>query len=158
MLSGYCLGGGVAIALGCDLRIAGDNLRYGIPAAKLGVGYGWRGVRKLVDTVGSAHARELFLTGRQFDAGHALKTGFAHRVVAAAELDVALREECRLLAGNAPLTIRSIKQIMNELARGEHDMDVARCEAATREVFASEDFLEGRSAFMQRRAPRFEGK
>lgn len=158
MLQGFCLGGGAAIALSCDLRIAGDTLRFGIPAARLGIGYRWRGIKKLVDTIGAAHAREVFLTARRFDAQDALRMGFVSRVAPAAELESVVRAECAIIAANAPLTMHAVKIAINEIQRAAPHIDAARCEAATQRAFASEDFIEGRHAFMEKRAPRFVGR
>jgi enoyl-CoA hydratase/carnithine racemase len=158
MLQGWCLGGGVAIALNCDLRIADETLRFGIPAARLGIGYRWRGIRKLVDTVGAPNAREIFLTARRFDAAAAQRMGFVNRLVAPGTLEAAVRAECELLAANAPLTMASVKIAIDEIQRAGPHIDAERIEAATRRAFASEDFIEGRRAFMAKRAPRFNGR
>jgi enoyl-CoA hydratase len=158
MLRGWCLGGGVAIALNCDLRIADASLRFGIPAARLGIGYRWRGVKKLVDTVGAPNAREIFLTARRFDAQDALRMGFANRVVPRGELEAAVREECALLAANAPLTMAAVKLAIDEILSASPHLDAERMDAATRRVFASEDYAEGRRAFMDKRAPVFRGR
>lgn len=158
MLQGWCLGGGVAIALACDLRIADDSLRFGIPAARLGIGYRWRGVKKLVDTVGAPNAREIFLTARRFDAHDALRMGFVVRVVPRGTLEAAVRDECARLAANAPLTMAAVKLAIDEIASASPHLDADRMDAATRRVFASEDYAEGRRAFMEKRAPVFRGR
>jgi len=158
MLQGWCLGGGVAIALNCDLRIADESMCFGIPAARLGIGYRWRGIKKLVDTVGAPNAREIFLTARRFSAQDALRMGFVNRVVARGELEAAVRAECELLVANAPLTMASVKIAIDEILRAGPHIDAQRIEAATRRAFASEDFVEGRRAFIDKRAPRFEGR
>jgi len=157
MLQGWCLGGGVAIALNCDLRIADESMRFGIPAARLGIGYRWRGIKKLVDTVGAPNAREIFLTARRFGAQDALRMGFVARVVPRGGLEAAVRAECELLAANAPLTMASVKIAIDEILRAGPQIDAQRIEEATRRAFASEDFVEGRRAFMQKRPPRFKG-
>lgn len=157
MLQGWCLGGGVAIALGCDLRIADDTLRFGIPAARLGIGYRWPGIKKLVDTVGPANAREIFLTARRFDAADGLRMGFVNRCVPAGRLEAAIREECEILAANAPLTMAAVKIAITELLREGDSLDIARMDAATRRAFASADFIEGKAAFIEKRPPRFQG-
>ncbi|MFZ4759389.1 MAG: enoyl-CoA hydratase [Burkholderiaceae bacterium] len=158
MLQGWCLGGGLAIALHCDLRIADASVRWGIPAARLGIGYRWRGIKKLVDTVGAPNAREIFLTARRFDAADALRMGLVGRVVPRGELEAAVRAECDGIAANAPLTIAAVKLAIDEIQRASPHLDAARMEAATKGVFASEDFIEGRRAFMAKRPPMFRGR
>jgi enoyl-CoA hydratase/carnithine racemase len=158
MLQGWTLGGGVAIALNCDLRIADASMRFGVPAARLGIGYRWRGIKKLVDTVGAPNAREIFLTARRFDAATALRMGFVNRLVARGELETAVRAECDLIAANAPMTMAAVKLAIDEIQRASPHLDAAKMEAATRGVFASEDFIEGRRAFMAKRPPKFNGR
>ncbi len=148
----------MAITLNCDLRIADDSIRWGIPAARLGIGYRWPGIKTLVDTVGGPNAREIFLTARRFTAQDALRMGYVHRVVARGQLEHAVREECAVLAANAPLTMASVKVAIDEILRAGPQIDADRIEAATRRAYASEDFKEGRRAFMEKRAPKFEGR
>jgi enoyl-CoA hydratase len=158
MIRGYCLGAGVNIATACDLRIAAEDARLGIPAARLGLGYRVSATKNLVDVVGAARARELLLTGRQCSAAEAHAMGLLHHVVAAAELDSFTQHLCETLAANAPLTLRTAKRIIRELMRLPEDFDAARARAWVKECFDSADYVEGRKAFMEKRKPTFTGK
>jgi enoyl-CoA hydratase/carnithine racemase len=157
MIRGFCIGGGVSVALGCDLRIASDNSRFGVPAAKLGLGYEFDGVKKLVDVVGPSFAKEIFYTARQFAAHEALAMGLINRMLPEAELEAYVRETASSIAANAPLTVGSIKVIVGEVVKDESARDMARCRKVVEQCFASEDYVEGRTAFMQKRKPVFRG-
>lgn len=158
MIRGFCLGGGLNIALASDLRIAADDARLGIPAARLGLAYRASSTKNLVDTIGPANAREVLLTGRQFDAEEALAMGLLNRVVPAAALEDAVLDYCALFADNAPLTMRAAKRIIRELLKSHADFDAAACRAFVQECFASADYAEGRRAFKEKRRPKFSGK
>jgi enoyl-CoA hydratase/carnithine racemase len=158
MIRGYCLGAGVNIANVCDLRIAADDARFGIPAARVGLAYRASSTRNLVQVVGAPNARELLLTGRQLDAAEAKAMGLAHHVVPAAELEAFTRQMCETLAGNAPLTLRTAKRLIRELTRAPRDFDAAQARAWVQECFDSADYVEGRRAFMEKRKPLFTGK
>ncbi len=158
MIRGYCLGAGVNIANVCDLRIAADDARFGIPAARVGLAYRASSTRNLVQVVGAPNARELLLTGRQLDAAEAKAMGLAHHVVPAAELEAFTRKLCDTLAGNAPLTMRTAKRLIRELTRSPRDFDAAQARAWVQECFDSADYVEGRRAFMEKRKPLFTGK
>jgi len=155
MIRGYCLGGGLAIANLCDLRIAAEDARFGIPAAKMGLGYRAPAMKNLVELVGAAFAREIMITARQFSAAEALHMGLVHKVVPVAELEAATRQVCDTIAANAPLTIRAAKRVIREVTKG--DYDAAACRAWVKECFDSEDYAEGRRAFMEKRKPVFKG-
>jgi enoyl-CoA hydratase len=155
MIRGYCLGGGLAIANLCDLRIAAEDARFGIPAAKMGLGYRAGAMKSLVELVGAAFAREIMITARQFSAAEALHMGLVHKVVPVAGLAAATREYCDMIAANAPLTIRTAKRVIREVTR--NDYDAAACRAWVKECFDSEDYAEGRRAFMEKRKPVFKG-
>ena len=155
MIRGYCLGAGVNIANVCDLRIAGDDARFGIPAAKMGLGYRASSMKNLVDTVGAPYAREIMLTGRQFSAQEAKDMGLVHHVVPVSDLERFTREYCGQIAANAPLTMRAAKRIVREILKS--DFDAALCKSWVRECFESEDYTEGRRAFMEKRKPVFKG-
>ena len=158
MIHGFCIGGGVGIALQCDLRIAADNARFGVPAARLGLGYRWGGVKKLVDLVGPAFAKEIFLTARHFSAAEAAGMGLINRAVPEGELEAYVRNYCAAIAENAPLTMEAVKGVVSELLKPDPQLDRAHCEALVARCFASEDYIEGRRAFMEKRKPVFAGK
>jgi enoyl-CoA hydratase len=156
MIRGYCLGGGVGIAVCCDLRLANDASRFAVPAAKLGLGYGYANIRRIMDLVGPQFVTEMLLTARQFDAAHAARTGLVNHVMPDGEIEKFVRELAETIAGNAPLTIRAVKRIVRELCRDEPD--VAACDALVRQCFESADYREGRRAFMEKRKPVFLGE
>jgi enoyl-CoA hydratase len=158
MIRGYCVGGGVATALACDLRIASDASSFAVPAAKLGVGYDFDGVRELVDVVGPSFAREIFYTARQFTPQEALAMGLVNRVIADAALEEYVRDYAATIAGNAPLTVSSIKTLVAQALKDESSRDLPLCEAVVDRCQASADYAEGRRAFMEKRKPRFTGR
>lgn len=158
MIRGFCVGGGVSVALGCDLRIASDNSRFAIPAAKLGLGYEYDGVKRLVNLVGPAFAKEIFYTARQFSAEEALAMGLINRMLPEAGLETYVREMAAAIAANAPLTVGSIKTLVDEAVKDEAARDMALCQQVVERCFASEDYVEGRTAFMEKRKPAFKGR
>ena len=157
MIRGYCIGGGTAVAVCCDIRICTDSAKFGIPAAKLGLGYGLQRAIPLVDLVGPAFAKEMFFTGRQFDAREAAKMGLVNRVVADDQLDATVHEMARGIAENAPLTLRCAKLVVGEALKDSQQRDVAATERAVAACFNSSDYKEGQAAFMEKRKPRFTG-
>ncbi len=158
MIRGYCLGAGVNIALCSDLRLAAEDARLGIPAAKLGLGYRASSLKNLVDTVGGAFAREVLITGRQFKAEEAKAMGFVHRVAPIAEFEALALEYCAMISENAPLTIRASKRIVRELLKSNGALDAQACATLVKQCFESQDYIEGRRAFMEKRKPVFQGK
>src|SRR5205823_257723 len=144
MIKGYCIGGGLGLAVCCDLRIASDNSKFGIPAAKLGLGYAFPGVKRLVNLVGPAFAKEIFFTARQFDAEEARIMGLVNRVVPQAELEDYVKTYAETIAGNAPLTVKAVKYIVGEVMKDESKRDLARCAEMVEQCFTSKDFIEGR--------------
>ncbi len=157
-IHGICFGGGVALALTCDLRYAADDARFSIPAARLGLGYAFAGMRALVDLVGPARAQEIFFTARRYDAAEALGLGLVNRVYAKAELDKAVEEIALSIAGNAPLTVRAAKRAVREALRDPEHRDLAGLSRMIEACFDSADYREGVRAFLEKRAPRFEGR
>ena len=158
MIRGYCVGGGVGIAVCCDLRVATAASRFGVPAAKLGLGYGVENIRRLMDLIGPQFTAEMLYTARQFDAAEALRIGLVNRVTPEEDLQTAVREIALTIAENAPLTIRATKSILRDLLRDPGARNSARCDALVRACFESSDYQEGRRAFLERRKPVFEGK
>ncbi|MDF1792565.1 MAG: enoyl-CoA hydratase [Thalassobaculaceae bacterium] len=154
-INGYCIGGGLAIALDADIRIASDDSRFAVPAAKLGIGYAFEGVRRLYDIVGPQFVAEIFYTARQFDAEEARIMGLVNRVVPKAELDDTVWPLAERIAGNAPLSVQAVKASLIELAKPQGDWDLAQPDAAVRKCFDSNDYKEGRTAFMEKRKPNF---
>lgn len=158
MIRGYCIGGGVGLALSCDLRICSDDSRFAVPAAKLGLGYPYHGLKKLVDVVGISFAKEIFYTARQFDAEEARMMGLVNRVVKAAELDAYVKKYAEAIGENAPRTIATTKFIIGEVVKDESKRDLAKCAAMVKQCFESSDYTEGRRAFMEKRKPVFTGR
>ncbi|WP_158928495.1 enoyl-CoA hydratase [Acidisphaera sp. S103] len=156
MIRGFCIGGGVAIAIGCDIRIAGEGARFGIPAARLGLGYGAPGVKKLMELVGPSFTKEIFFTARHFSAVEAREMGLVNRVVADDALEDYTRQYCATIGDNAPMTLHALKHTVGELLRGEK-ADLAASEALVQACFDSQDYIEGRRAFMEKRRPVFGG-
>lgn len=158
VLRGYTLGAGVNIALCCDLRIAADDSKIGIPAARMGLGYRASATKNLVDIVGPANAREMLITARQIPAAEALAMGLVNRVVPVAELDKAADELLATIGANAPITMATAKFIIQEVLKSPAGFDAAACKAAVKHCFESADYKEGRSAFMEKRKPQFQGR
>jgi enoyl-CoA hydratase/carnithine racemase len=158
MIQGYCIGGGLGVALCCDLRLAAQNSRFAVPAAKLGLGYAYEGIKRLVDVVGPSFAKEIFYTARQFDSTEALQMGLVNRVVPAAGIETYVRDYAGTIGGNAPLTINSVKLSVNEATKDPEKRNLAAVQAAVDACFASADYIEGRTAFMEKRKPAFRAR
>jgi enoyl-CoA hydratase/carnithine racemase len=158
MIQGYCIGGGTALAISCDLRICGDTASFGVPAAKLGLGYPLYGLRRLVDLVGPAFAKEIFFTARRFTAEEARIMGLVNRVVPNADVEAFVLDYAKTIAANAPLTVTSAKFIIQEALKDRGAADEEACGRMVKACFASEDYIEGRRAFMEKRAPVFKGR
>ena len=155
-IQGFCLGGGLALALSCDLRYCSSDSQFAIPAARLGIGYGLHGHRRLVASVGHANAREIMFGARRYDAASAHALGLVNRVLPVAELADYVRALAGDLAANAPLTQAASKAVINALI--ENTTNFSACEALITHCMHSADYREGRTAFMEKRKPRFEGR
>jgi enoyl-CoA hydratase/carnithine racemase len=156
-INGACVGGGLNLAVCCDIRIASTDAAFAIPAARLGVGYGFGGVKRLAEVVGLPTAMELFFTARRVSPEEALRIGLVNRVVPANEVDDVAAQTARIICENAPLTIAGIKAIARELGKPAGVRDLAKLERFVEVCFTSHDFAEGRRAVMERRKPDFNG-
>jgi len=157
MIRGYCIGGGLLTAMKTDIRIAAEGSQFGVPAAKLGLGYAYGGVEELMSLVGPAWAAEILFSARRLDADEALRIGLVNRVVPVDELESAVRELAATIAGNAPLTVRACKAAIREARREPSARDLDAVERMVEACFRSEDYLEGQAAFAEKRSPRFRG-
>ncbi|MBE9554128.1 MAG: enoyl-CoA hydratase/isomerase family protein [Proteobacteria bacterium] len=156
-INGYCVGGGVAVAACCDMRICEEGSKFAVPAARLGLGYQAKYVKRLSDLVGPSFTKEIFFTARLFDAAEAKDMGLVNRVVPADELDAYVADYAERITANAPLTILALKAAVNELGKDEGERDMARCDVMVDACFKSQDYKEGRRAFLEKRKPEFTG-
>jgi len=157
-IKGYCIGGGVNLAIACDLRIASDDAVFSVPAARLGLGYRFSAMKNLIDLIGPGAAKDLFFTARRIDANEAKSMSLVNRVSTTQALPSLLAEYTQAMADNAPLTITAGKAIAAEILKSASDTDHKRCTDLIRACFDSEDYAEGRTAFMEKRKPVFVGR
>ena len=157
-IRGYCIGGGVNVAISCDIRIATTDSVFSIPAARLGLGYRYSAMKNLVDLVGPGAAKDLFFTARRIDGVEAKAIGLVSRACPPDGLDGLLAEYSTAIAENAPLTVMAGKAITREILKASPDLDHELCASLIRGCFESADYTEGRTAFMQKRKPVFTGR
>src|ERR1700742_5007214 len=157
-IRGFCLGGGMQVAMLTDIRFAAEHSNFGIPAAKLGIAYGYDGLKHLVSLVGSSWARLIMYTGMRIDSAEALRIGLVDRVLPDGELWDGTMEVARTISGNAPLAIQAAKITIREVLKDESKRDMEAIKAIGNACMDSEDFREGRTAFMEKRKPVFKGK
>ncbi|MBT3767264.1 MAG: enoyl-CoA hydratase [Rhodospirillaceae bacterium] len=158
MIRGYCIGGGMGLATVCDLRVCTEASTFAVPAAKLGLGYGHDKVRLLMNLVGPSFVKDIFFTARQFKSEEAYNMGFINKIVADDDLETYVQEYAERIAANAPLTISHIKKVAIEMVKDVEERDMGSVIDAFNKCFNSEDYKEGRTSFMEKRKPQFQGK
>lgn len=158
MIHGYCLGGGLGIALAADLRFAADDAVFGIPAARLGIAYGPESMRQLVALVGPMMAKDMLFSARRLPAAEAQRIGLVSHLAPAGELEATVRDYAATLVENAPLSQRATKAIIDEMVKPESEQDAALAQRHVSLCFDSADYAEGRRAFMEKRKPVFTGR
>lgn len=158
MVNGYCLGGGLNLAAACDLRFCSVKSKFGMPAARLALGYPYAAIKRLVSAVGLAGAKHLMFSAQRIDADEAFRLGLVQQVLAEEDLEGFVTDYAKRIAGNAPLTVRAMKLIANEVLKDPAETDFALCDRLVAECFASEDYREGRQAFLEKREPQFQGR
>ena len=157
-IRGVCMGGGLGLAAACDVRIAAEDAVFRMPAARLGLGYNFTGISRFVQLLGQANTADIFFSARKFDAADALSMGFVNRVVAVADLDREVDAYCELLSENAPLTMAAAKFAIRQTGLDASARDLEQVTRMIEACFSSEDYREGRKAFMEKRKPNFTGK
>ena len=157
LIEGYCIGGGLATALSADIRMATPDSKFGIPAAKLGLGYEYEGLAKLARIVGPSRARDIMFSARFMEAAEAQDMGLINFIEPRDDIEQACIEYARRIANNAPLTVKAAKAAINAWERGSREDDVSAVREMVDACFNSNDYKEGRRAFKDKRSPNFQG-
>jgi enoyl-CoA hydratase len=157
-IRGICMGGGLGLAAACDVRIAAEDAVFRMPAARLGLGYNFTGISRFVQLLGPANTSDIFFSARKFGAADALSMGFVNRVVPVPDLDREVEAYCQLVAENAPLTMAAAKFAIRQTGLDPAARDLKQALRMIETCFNSEDYREGRRAFMEKRKPNFTGK
>jgi enoyl-CoA hydratase/carnithine racemase len=158
MINGYCIGGGLNLATVCDLRFCSAKSKFGMPAAKLALGYPFHSIQRLVSVIGAPATKDLMFSARHIDAEEAFHVGLVHKLIPEEELEAFVTDYAAKIGANAPLTIKSMKFIVGEVLKNPDDRDLDACQDMVTACFSSEDYVEGRTAFMEKRKPVFKGK
>jgi enoyl-CoA hydratase/carnithine racemase len=157
-IRGICIGGGLGLAAACDVRICSDDTIFRMPAGRMGLGYGPSGVRRFVAMIGAANTTDLFMSARKFGAAEAQRIGFVSQVHAPDRIDAAVAEYVQMVAENARLTLAAAKFAIREALKDPADRDTERAVNMVKACFDSQDYREGRTAFMEKRVPQFQGR
>ena len=158
MINGFCVGGGLNLACVCDIRICSDDAQFAMPAAKLALGYPFTAINRLANIVGIASARHLMFTAQRIDAERALRTGLSQQIVPKADLEQVVTDYANTIAENAPLTVAAMKYISIQVLKDPGERDLDTCQQMVADCFASEDYKEGRRAFLEKRKAQFQGR
>ena len=157
MIDGYCIGGGLNLAVCCDIRICSEKSKFAMPAAKLSLGYPFSSIKRLFDVMGPGMAKHFMFTAEKISASEALACGLVQKLVSAENIETYVRDYALTISHNAPLTIKAMKQIGIEILKNPDERDLLLCEQLASACFDSEDYKEGRKAFMEKRKPNFKG-
>ena len=157
MIDGYCIGGGLNLAVCCDIRICSEKSKFAMPAAKLSLGYPFSSIKRLFDVMGPGMAKHFMFTAEKISASEALACGLVQKLVSEDSIDSYVKDYALNIANNAPLTIKAMKQIGIEISKNSDERDLLLCEKLASACFDSEDYKEGRKAFMEKRKPNFQG-
>ena len=157
MINGYCIGGGLNVAVCCDIRICSEKSKFAMPAAKLSLGYPFSSIKRLFDVMGPGMAKHFMFTAEKISADEALSCGLVQKLVKEDDLELFVNNYASTISKNAPLTIKAMKQIGIEISKNSDDRDLLLCEQLASACFDSEDYKEGRKAFMEKRSANFKG-
>ena len=157
MIDGYCIGGGLNLAVCCDIRICSEKSKFAMPAAKLSLGYPFSSIKRLFEVMGPGMAKHFMFTAEKISASEALACGLVQKLVSAENIETYVRDYALTISHNAPLTIKAMKQIGIEILKNPDERDLLLCEQLASACFDSEDYKEGRKAFMEKRKPNFKG-
>ena len=157
MIDGYCIGGGLNLAVCCDIRICSEKSKFAMPAAKLSLGYPFSSIKRLFDVMGPGMAKHFMFTAEKISASEALACGLVQKLISEDSIDSYVKDYALNIANNAPLTIKAMKQIGIEISKNSDERDLLLCEKLASACFDSEDYKEGRKAFMEKRKPNFQG-